>query len=202
MKKLGLLVFAVIAACISVNATTHQITAEDFEFTPPNLSVSVGDTIEWIWDDSGSEHTTTSTSVPAGAASWDHMLNNANPTFFYVVTQPGNYNYHCTIHTNMVGTFTATGSAAVHDMANEGLSITNLSLLNQTLQISYEMQNPAPVDIYIYDVTGKMINHFISSSSVSGLRNETYLLSGIEDGIYLVGLKAGGAVQTKKIFAE
>jgi len=67
----------------------------------------VGDTVKWVWI-SGS-HTTTSTSVPTDAASWDSPINSSNTSFSYKVTVAGAYDYKCTPHAamGMVGSFTA-----------------------------------------------------------------------------------------------
>jgi plastocyanin len=96
----------------NANATKHIITVQNFSFNPASITdVSVGDTMRWEWV-SGS-HTTTSTTIPATAATWDHPLNSANTSFEYKVTVSGTYNYKCTPHAvsmGMVGSFIATGS--------------------------------------------------------------------------------------------
>ena len=38
-------------------ATTHNVAVSNFQFTPTNLNVAVGDTIKWNWVSGG--HTTT-----------------------------------------------------------------------------------------------------------------------------------------------
>lgn len=97
----------------SVIANTTVITVSSFQFTPSNVSVSVGDTVKWQWIDGS--HTTTSLTIPSGAASWDSPMTSGNPTFLYPVTVAGTYNYQCTPHSGvMTGTFTATaGSGGV-----------------------------------------------------------------------------------------
>jgi hypothetical protein len=65
-------------------------------FLPSNFVVYVGDTVTWIGDFS-EPHTVTSTSVPAGAASF---FQGAGPftTFSYIVTVAGDYFYQCDFH--------------------------------------------------------------------------------------------------------
>ena len=93
-------------------STTWNVNVSNFVFTPSTVSVSVGDTIKWNWI-SGS-HTTTCdgssfTSRPSGAASWNSNLNSGIPSFKYVITTAGTYNYKCTFHApGMVGIITAT----------------------------------------------------------------------------------------------
>jgi plastocyanin len=98
---------AFIMMTVAANATTHIITAQDFSFTPSSVTANLGDTIEWDWV--SGNHTTTSTTIPAGAAGWSHSLNSqdGNNSFIYVPTVTGTYNYKCNIHpTQMTGSFT------------------------------------------------------------------------------------------------
>ncbi len=92
-------------------AVTHTIQVGNFYFNPGSLNVTVGDVVEWVWVEGS--HTTTSTSVPAGAASWDHVINSSNQSFSYTVTTAGTYNYKCTPHASMgmTGSFVATAPA-------------------------------------------------------------------------------------------
>lgn len=96
---------------LEANATKHIITVQDFSFSPSSLSAALGDTIEWDWI-TGS-HTTTSGTIPVGAAIWDHPLNSqdGNGSFTYVPAVAGTYNYKCTIHESfgMIASFTVSG---------------------------------------------------------------------------------------------
>jgi len=100
---------SLIMIAAAANATKHTITAQDFSFTPSSVSANLGDTIVWTWI-SGS-HTTTSTTIPGGATSWDHPLNSqdGNTSFMYVPSVTGTYNYQCNFHAvlfGMIGSFT------------------------------------------------------------------------------------------------
>jgi len=97
---------------ISVQAKEWEIKVANFQFTPANITVAVGDVVKWVWEDGS--HTTTSTSVPPGAASWDNFINAGSTSFSYTIEVPGTYNYWCTFHSpNMAGVITATGSLPV-----------------------------------------------------------------------------------------
>jgi plastocyanin len=111
MKKNLLLIAAIFFMAISSFATTHTITVADFSFTPSTMTVTLGDTIKWVWT-GPSNHTTTSTSVPGGAASWSQNLNASSTSFTYVPAVVGTYNYHCNIHPSLMsGTITVVSSA-------------------------------------------------------------------------------------------
>ena len=50
-------------------------------------------------------HTTTSTSVHIGAATWDYTFTGPADTYTYIITVPGVYEYICSIHPTMIGSF-------------------------------------------------------------------------------------------------
>ena len=83
----------------------------NYYFNPNSASVAVGDTIRWVWD--AGNHTTTSTTIPAGAPTWDSPISSGNSVYEYKVTVSGLYNYVCTPHAGMgmVGNFTAAAAA-------------------------------------------------------------------------------------------
>jgi plastocyanin len=111
MKKIFTLLVTLLVFKISF-ATTHEVQVANFQFTPANVNVTVGDTVKWIWVDGF--HTTTSTTVPNGAATWDQSINSNSTTFSYKVTVEGAYSYLCNIHpTQMLGTITASGTMPV-----------------------------------------------------------------------------------------
>ena len=77
----------------------------DFAFSSSNVTIRVGDTIEW--DNTGSAtHTTTSDS--GDPASWNSGNLNSGASFSFTFTKAGTYTYHCNIHPFMKGTITVT----------------------------------------------------------------------------------------------
>lgn len=111
MKKY-LLIFSFAIITIATKAAVHIIQVSNFQFSPSTVNAAVGDTIHWVWV--SGFHTTTSTSVPAGAATWNANLQGAGQTFDYVPTVAGTYNYWCAIHTTaMEGVLNVTGSLPV-----------------------------------------------------------------------------------------
>jgi plastocyanin len=105
-------------------ATKHVVNVQNFSFTPASIpNVQLGDTIRWVWL-SGS-HTTTSTTIPSGAATWDSPLNSSNTSFEYKVVVAGTFNYKCTPHASMgmTGSF-STASAATLSVAPANQNVT------------------------------------------------------------------------------
>jgi hypothetical protein len=62
-------------------------------FDPANISINIGDTVHWLWDDAD-PHSTTS-----DAAIWDSGVHTgAGFIFDHTFTSPGAFPYHCSIH--------------------------------------------------------------------------------------------------------
>jgi plastocyanin len=113
LKKSVLLIVGLALVSIA-NATVHLITVQNDNFNPSSVIAVVGDTIEWDWV--AGTHTTTSETIPGGAALWSDSMTATKTTFQYKVTVAGTYNYECTIHINccgMKGTITATNPTGV-----------------------------------------------------------------------------------------
>jgi len=88
-------------------AVKHIVQVANFSFAPASVNVNVGDTMRWVWI--SGVHTTTSSTLPAGAAIWDAPITSAVQSFEYKVTVAGVHNYYCKIHpVSMIASFTAT----------------------------------------------------------------------------------------------
>ena len=113
MKKFILLCTVIFSGMtVSSNAATITIHVKNFAFSPKTVNAVVGDVIQWVWDDG--THTTTSTSVPVGAATWNNAMDASHTSFSYTLTVAGTYKYWCIPHSpNMSGTITVTGSLPV-----------------------------------------------------------------------------------------
>ncbi len=116
MKKVYTIIFQVVACILFsayAKATVFLIEVENFEFEPEVVTVNVGDTIIWFWEEGF--HTTTSTLIPSEATPWDAEISSSSPFFQYVVTFPGSYDYVCSPHASMgmVGHFTANGTTDI-----------------------------------------------------------------------------------------
>ncbi len=90
-------------------SVTHVIQVSNFSFTPQTINnVQLGDVIRYVWITGF--HTTTSSSIPAGATPWDVVMSAGNTVFDYTPAVAGTYNYVCTPHAagGMIGSFTVT----------------------------------------------------------------------------------------------
>lgn len=179
---------------INAYAAIHVVTVANFSFNPNTMNVNVGDTVRFTW--SNGSHTTTSVTVPGGAATWDNPMNSNNTVFDYKVTVAGTYNYKCTPHagSGMVGTFSASGTTGI-DFA-DAINLTSLypNPFSNELFIEQGNEQPEYTQISISDILGKQIKSIsIESLSVVSINKRRLDVSELPKGIYFVTLKGSGA---------
>lgn len=81
-----------------------RVAINNFNFTPGDLVVRTGTTVEWQNRAEGTPHTAT-----ADDGSWDSGRIAAGGSFSFTFTEPGTFEYICTIHPSMTGTVVVEG---------------------------------------------------------------------------------------------
>ncbi len=107
MKKILLIASVLSFYVSSIFATIQvvQVGSGGLNFAPNSFTITLGDTVKWVW--SSGSHTTTATSIPVGGATWDQVIASANDSLVYIPTAAGPYTYKCTPHSgSMTGSFT------------------------------------------------------------------------------------------------
>ncbi len=94
---------------LSSKADTIQVSVGDggFKFTPQDVTIHVGDTVQWTWAASG--HTSTSGTAGNPDGLWDSGFLNQGATFSFTFTAAGTFPYFCTAHgicCGMIGSVT------------------------------------------------------------------------------------------------
>jgi plastocyanin len=84
------------------HATNHTILIKGFAFEPANLTISVGDTVTFVNEDSA-PHTATSDN---GTFDTGRLNRGASAALNFATT--GNYSYFCQFHQNMKANITVT----------------------------------------------------------------------------------------------
>ena len=97
------------AASQESDAVVVKMTAERM-FVPEKISIKVGQTVEWVNDDTTMTHEVTTdpniasdpsdVSIPEGAQPFDSHLIPSGKTFRHQFTVPGLYRYACPPHEN------------------------------------------------------------------------------------------------------
>lgn len=160
MKK-QILMLGLLLSVMSSLATTHTVFVgqSGLTFSPNTLNVVVGDVVHFEWV-SGS-HTTTSVSIPVGAATWDNGITSTSTSYDYTVTVAGTYNYKCNPHggSGMTGTFTATTTG----VTNKHVEIKNSSVISPNPAVDqsvlkFNSSSSFKATVRIYDITGVFIS--------------------------------------------
>jgi plastocyanin len=154
--------FAVAFINVGLFATKFSVDVRDFEFSPSTLlNVRIGDTIHWEWK--SGNHTTTSKTIPAGAASWDKPISSTNMSFDYIPTVTGIYSYKCTPHESMgmVGSFTVTSPTGIPDGSSPGSISLYPNPFVDKITIRVQAGATTRIDqVRIFDVSGKILREY------------------------------------------
>src|SRR5205085_11425172 len=105
-------------------------------------------------------HSTTSTSIPGGAAPWDEDIFSGNLFYSYVPTVAGTYSYECKYHASMgmVGGFVVNGSPTGIAENNPSVSLqVNSVIVNNELKITYSTLQPVQSNIQLLSMAGAQI---------------------------------------------
>ena len=189
----------------SGNSTTFTVTvgATGFSFAPSSIpNAFVGDTIKWVLG--LGIHTTTSTTIPSGAAIWDAPIVTATPTFSYVITTAGTYNYQCTYHSlfGMTGSFVASpvGIQPTGEIVSGyKLSQNYPNPFNPSTVIKFSIPQSQLVTLRIFDVSGKEAATLVNSQLPQGTYNYTLNASNLSSGIYFYKINAGDFTEIKRM---
>lgn len=184
----------------TTQATTWVVGVKSFSFENSPPVVAVGDTIQWYLLDA-STHTTTSSTIPAGAASWDHVLDQFNQTNYYVVTVAGSYTYYCVYHPMMTATFTAEISTGVSSMVAADVSLFVTSDANN-VNVAYTVREAANTRVTLTDLSGRTLYTSEITAQTAGTHQASIPSATLPKGIYLVSVQVGKAKLTRKVNAN
>lgn len=191
MKSIFLLMVSIALSAQIAHSTIITVMASDFVFTPANVTAQVGDTIRWVW--SNGDHTTTSTVIPAGAATWNAPITSTATTFSYKLTVAGTYNYVCTPHApGMAGTISVSPAA----VGEPGMSSVRIAPnpANNVLEIILPDQNKN-TDVKLLDMQGRLV---YEGSVVSG-KPLSIPTGSFPAGIYQVVLNQEGTRHSESV---
>lgn len=87
------------------SAAAVTVTVSQFQFGPEEITITVGQTIEWSNEDR-ILHTVTAGTPESPRALFDGLLGEAGSTFSYTFDSPGIYEYFCSRHPHMRGVVT------------------------------------------------------------------------------------------------
>ena len=202
MKKNYTFIIALVFTLLSINAnaTTHNVqigtngTSTGNFFNPTTFSAVVGDVVTWTLING--VHDVTSTSVPAGAATFaSGTLTTIGSQYSYTITKAGTYNYECSIHatSGMTASFTATGGLGI---ADPNLDLSTIAFpVPCTDKITFKYNGIEKV--VMYNVIGEQVKVIELGGNQGTIEMN---LDGMPSGIYFYNTYKDGLVyETKKL---
>ena len=204
MKKTVIITLFLITLISSrVFSNTHIIHASGIAFSPSQVTATVGDTIKWQWIDGA--HNTISLAVPSGSSSWNAPLDTLHPTFIYVLTTAGTYNYECSFHIafGMTGSIQANPNAVIHqnsEVPQEYNLYQNYpNPFNPATQIKFDLPNTAYTRITVYDIIGNELVNLVNENLQAGKYSVNWDAVNYPSGVYIYKITAGNYSATRKM---
>lgn len=203
MKKIIALLLLIFAINTISFATVRTVTVTNFTFTPSVVNAVVGDTILWTWV--LGTHTTTSTNVPLGAASWDAPISSLSTSFSYKITTPGSYSYDCTFHGVLFG-MVGSINAVTATVTQTGTTVNSFELkqnypnpFNPATTINFNIPKPENVKVNVYNILGKEIATLVEEKLNAGSYTVKFDGAKYSSGVYIYKINAGEFNSVKRM---
>jgi plastocyanin len=144
LLPLPLALLLALAGASPAMAVNWTVDVTDYEFTPSERQIAVGDKVVWRFNDGGH----TATSRPGQGEQWDSDLQSGGGTFEHTFTKPGRYQYVCTPHSSFMSGVIEVGGDPVSDTVDNfrtkrrGRSVTIRFTLNEPARVTYRLRGP------------------------------------------------------------
>jgi plastocyanin len=190
---------------------THTIDQVSLTFVPDDIGINVGDTVEWIWS-SGTHTVTNGTdfSDPNFGVLFDAPLDDDNPSFSFTFFNAGEVPYFCQPHfsAGMTGIVRVQDPTPVWELPGQlgfALYQNTPNPFNPKTIISYTLLESAPVNLGIYDLSGRLVRTLVNGEVVGSGLQETVWQGRDETGrqvaagVYFYRLEAGAFSEAKRM---
>jgi len=206
MRKMIIILLVTLTTANTSFSTTFTITNSGFSFSPSNITINVGDQINFVLE---SVHTAREVSQ----ATWNANGTTSNGGFdlpngggTVTFNQAGTYYYVCVPHASfgMKGIITVNTAT---DVKTTGETIPNNFILmqnypnpfNPTTTISFSLPTKSFVSLKVYDVLGNEVAVLLSDELPAGKFERQWNAAELPSGVYFYSLKAGSFTSTKKL---
>ena len=218
--KIGLTVCCAAAfSLLTSQAATFQVQVGQGgqKFTPKDLTINVGDTVQWNW--ASNHHSVTSGTPGNPSGLFDTGIQNVPFTFSFTFTTAGTVPYYCTPHGSlgMVGSIIVNGSAlpTVSIAVNDGsasevpstdagrMTITRTGATTADLTVFYAVSGTATNGVDYQRLRGRAVIRAGSSTAKIQVRpiddttvepDETVILTLSPNAAYTIGSPNTGTV--------
>ena len=136
----------------SANSTIHSVVANNSNnFVPSTLTISLGDTVEFI--NTGGFHNVNATlsTFPNNPQGFGNSVSSSNWSLQHIFTIPGTYNYQCDPHVGMgmIGTIIVNPpSNTVYDIVSNSTDHTTLKTAVDACSLDGVLSGPGPFTLF------------------------------------------------------
>lgn len=198
MKNITTVIFLLLSSIV-FSQTTHDVTVQNFSFSPQTLTITTGDIVKWN-NISGTHNVRANdNSFYFGAAlpaPWE---------FTHTFTTPGDFPYYCEPHASMgmTGTIIVQNPVGVND---DEIVVDKFELkqnypnpFNPSTIINYTVQSASFINLKVYDILGNEIAVLVNEEKPTGNYQVTFDASQLTGGVYFYQLTTNSFVDTKKM---
>ena len=206
---LGMCLFlCLVLPAAGTKTATVEVQLQNFSFNPPSVTITVGDTINWV-NKTSTVHTTTSGSGCTSNGIWDGSLPSFNSSFSFEFLSAGDFPYFCRPHCGlgMTGTIVVEEATGITPRSSSALPSLNQNYpnpFNPTTTISFVLPSTDEVNLSIYDAQGALIQTLVEGRRDAGVNTNTWdgrdtRGEEVSSGVYFYRLTAGDKTLTKKM---
>jgi len=197
-KRLTTFLF-LLTSTVLFSQTTHDVTVQNFSFSPQSLTITVGDIVKWT-NNSGTHNVRANDdsffSGPAAPAPWE---------FTHTFNAVGDFPYYCEPHQGMgmTGTIIVQEPVSVPDdeLITEEFELKQNypNPFNPSTRINYAILSASFVNLKVYDIIGNEIAVLVNEEKQAGNYQIDFDATELTGGIYFYQLLTGPFVETKKM---
>ena len=201
MRNITIIIFLLLTA-INYSQTTHDVTVQNFSFSPQSLTINVGDAVRWtnisgthnVLADDGSF-----TSGNPAPATWEYT---------FTFTAAGSNPYYCEPHggpggSGMSGVIIVQNPVGVDD---EELLADQFELkqnypnpFNPSTRINFSVPEASFIILKVYDILGKEVSVLVNEEKQAGNYQIDFDASELTGGVYFYQLNTNSFVDAKKM---
>ena len=210
MIRLYTLLIAVFFSQLNITAqTNHLVNAINYQYTPANLTVNVGDTVTWynqggFHDVNGDISAITGNSFGNPVSFYIPAVNGPAPLGSYVFTVPGVYQYDCSIGSHALNGMVASITVnlpppnSIYDIVSNSPDHTTLKVAVDACSLDATLSGPGPFTLFA--PTDAAFNA-LPLGTVPALLNDIPLLTNIllhhvVQGSVMSGMLSSGQIVT------
>ena len=211
MKKTTLLLTLSLFYLGTEAQTMHTVNAGNFYYTPSELTITAGDTVQWI-NDGGFHDVNGATSSISGEPynnpeSFDSQATGDPLLYTRVFTVTGTYEYDCSVGSHaangMVGTIVVNPNTTSVDNSQNQLVNSFLAYYvpnNSDIDIQFKLREAkANITVNIYSMTGQKLKQERFSTNQGYNKYSLRLNSNWPSGMYLIELSIGRQTLIRKV---